>query len=277
MRDSSVTGRIAVGAFLGTTVIFTAFPLYWLAVSSLKPPSDIGLVSLVPRRITLENYLTTFNSQIPSWMFNSFAVSILTTLIGLSVAALGGFAFARYRFRGRQLLFGMVLASLAIPEYATVIPQFAIMRELGLLNTWAAVILPLSANALVLFLLRQYFSQLPQELFDAARLDGSSEWRVFKSVALPLVRPGLGAAGLLLFLSSWNAYLLPLVMLTDSSQFTIPIGLSFVHSQLDFGVSDQSPWSLITAGTMLATLPLIFALLMMQRQFIGGLTAGAVK
>lgn len=277
MRDSSLLSRLAVRAFIAAIVIITALPLYWLVVSSLKPTSDIGVVSLIPARITLDNYFAALNSPIPKWMFNSFAVSLLTTVIGLFVAALAGFAFARYRFRGRNVLFALVLASLAIPEYATVIPQFAIMREFGLINTWAAVILPLSANALVLFLLRQYFSQLPQELFDAARLDGSGEWRVFRSVAIPLVRPGLGAAGLLLFLGSWNAYLLPLVMLTNSSQFTMPIGLAFVHSQLDFGVSDQSPWALITAGTVLATLPLMLCLVLMQRQFIGGLTAGAVK
>lgn len=277
MVKQPLAGRIARGIFLTVLVIVAAFPLYWLVVSSLRPLELLGRVELVPSQVTFDNYVAAFGTAIPRWMLNTLGIALLTTALGLVVAALGAFGFARYQFRGRTLLFAMVLASLAIPEYATVIPQFAIMREVGLLNTWLAVILPLSANALVLFLLRQYMSQLPEELFDAARLDGGGELRLFWTVALPLVRPGLGAAGLLLFLSSWNAYLLPLVMLTNSSQFTMPIGLAFLHSQLSFGYVEQSPWGVITAGTVICTLPLIIFLAAMQRQFIGGLTAGAVK
>lgn len=277
MRDTTLGGKIFRGVAVALLVAFTAIPLYWLLVSSFKPDSELGDTSLIPDTVTLSNYRSVFDTMIPQWMLNTLGISVGTTLLGLAVAALAGFGFARYRFRGRVVLFAMVLASLAIPEYATVIPQFAIMRELGLLNTWAAVILPLAANALVLFLLRQYFAQLPEELFDAARLDGCGEFRVFWRVALPLVRPGLGAAGLLLFLNAWNAYLLPLVMLTNSSQFTMPVGLAFLHSQLNFSVVEQSPWGAITAGTVISTTPLLLCLLIMQRQFIKGLTSGAVK
>ncbi|NED96490.1 carbohydrate ABC transporter permease [Phytoactinopolyspora alkaliphila] len=273
----SFAGRMGRGTVIGLIVIVTAFPLYWLLISSLKPSTRLGEVSLIPSSVTLGNYVAAFDTQIPRWMLNTFGIALLTTLLGVVVAALAGFGFARYRFRGRSLLFGVVLASLAIPEYALVLPQFTIMRQFGLLNTWAAVILPLAANALVLFLLRQYFSQLPEELFDAARLDGSGEFRLFWTIAVPLVRPGLGAAGLLLFLNAWNAYLLPLVMLTNSEQFTMPIGLAFLHSQLNFGIVEKSPWGAITAGTVISIVPLILCLLVMQRQFIGSLTAGAVK
>jgi ABC-type glycerol-3-phosphate transport system permease component len=277
MLKQPIVWRIVRGTFLTILVVVAALPLYWLIVSSLKPSDQLGSVELIPTEITLENYAAALDSQIPRWMANTLAIAVLTTGLGLVIASLAAFGFARYRFRGQTVLFALVLASLAIPEYATVIPQFAIMRQAGLLNTWLAVILPLAANALVLFLLRQYFSQLPEELFDAARLDGGGELRLFWTVALPLVRPGLGAAGLLLFLSSWNAYLLPLVMLTNSDQFTMPIGLAFLHSQLNFGFIEQSPWGAITAGTVLSTVPLIICLLFMQRQFISGLTAGAVK
>lgn len=277
MVRSSLSWRVVRAIFLAVLVVVAALPIYWLIVSSLKPSDELGSVELFPTNLTLENYGFALDSQIPRWMANTLGIAVLTTLLGLVIAALAAFGFARYRFRGQTILFALVLASLAIPEYATVIPQFAIMRQAGLLNTWLAVILPLAANALVLFLLRQYFSQLPEELFDAGRLDGGGEFRLFWTVALPLVRPGLGAAGLLLFLSSWNAYLLPLVMLTNSDQFTMPIGLAFLHSQLNFGIIEQSPWGAITAGTVISTLPLILCLLFMQRQFIGGLTAGAVK
>lgn len=277
MRREPLLPRIARTAFFVVVIVVAALPLYWLVVSSLKPTDQLGSVEIIPPEITLDNYAAAFDSKIPRWMLNTLGIAVLTTGLGIAIAALAAFGFARYRFRGQTVLFALVLASLAIPEYATVIPQFTIMRQAHLLNTWAAVILPLAANALVLFLLRQYFSQLPEELFDAARLDGAGEFRLFWTVALPLVRPGLGAAGLLLFLSSWNAYLLPLVMLTNSDQFTMPIGLAFLHSQLNFGFVEVSPWGAITAGTVLSTIPLILCLMFMQRQFIGGLTAGAVK
>ncbi|GAA2249337.1 carbohydrate ABC transporter permease [Herbiconiux moechotypicola] len=277
MIAERLSSRVVRAVVVVLLVVVIAFPLYWLVISSLKPSTLLGEVSLIPSQLTLDNYRAALAGPIPGWMLNTIGIALCTTALGVTVASLAAFGFARYRFRGRTILFGIVLASLAIPEYALVLPQFTIMRQFGLLNTWAAVILPLAANALVLFLLRQYFAQLPEELFDAARLDGAGELRLFWTVAVPLVRPGLGAAALLLFLNAWNAYLLPLVMLTSSDQFTMPIGLAFLHSQLNFSIVEESPWGAITAGTVISTVPLIVCLLVMQRHFIGGLTAGAVK
>jgi ABC-type glycerol-3-phosphate transport system permease component len=273
----SLGGRIALGAFIALVALACAVPLYWLLVSSLKPIEELAQVSLLPRSATLDNYVQAFGSDVPRWLLNTVTITILTTALGLMVASLAAFGFARYRFRGRTVLFALVLGSLAIPEYASVLPQFLIMRSFGLLNTYAAVILPMAANALALFLLRQYFTQLPEELFDAARLDGAGEFRAFVSIGLPLVAPGLGAAGLILFLSAWNAYLLPLVMLNRSEEFTIPVGLAFLHSQLNVGYIEHSPWGPVIAGTVLSILPIIICLMLTQRFFIRGLTAGAVK
>lgn len=270
-------GRIGLGFFIGLVVVICALPLYWLLVSSLKPIEQLAQVTLFPPDPTLQNYVDAFNSDVPRWLLNTIVITLLTTALGLALAALAAFGFARYRFPGRTILFGLVLASLAIPEYASVLPQFLIMREFGLLNTTAAVVLPMAANALALFLLRQYFSQLPEEVFDAARLDGAGEFRAFLTIGLPLVAPGLGAAGLILFLSAWNAYLLPLVMLSRTEEFTIPVGLAFLHSQVDVGYLTVSPWGPVIAGTVLSILPIIVCLMLMQRFFIRGLTAGAVK
>jgi ABC-type glycerol-3-phosphate transport system permease component len=277
MIRMTLGGRIALEAFVALVALVCAIPLYWLLVSSLKPIEHLAQVSLLPPVITFDNYVQAFNSQVPRWLLNTIAITVLTTACGLAVAALAAFGFARYHFRGRTVLFAIVLMSLAIPEYASVLPQFLIMRQFGLLNTYAAVILPMAANALALFLLRQYFSQLPEELFDAARLDGASEFRAFFTIGLPLVAPGLGAAGLILFLSAWNAYLLPLVMFNRSEEFTIPVGLAFLHSQLNVGYMEHSPWGPVIAGTVLSILPIIVCLMLMQRFFIRGLTAGAVK
>jgi ABC-type glycerol-3-phosphate transport system permease component len=270
-------GRVALGIFVALVTLACAIPLYWLLVSSFKPIEHLAQVSVLPTVVTIDNYVQAFNSQVPRWLLNTLFITVLTTALGLVVAALAAFGFARYRFRGRTVLFAIVLVSLAIPEYASVLPQFLIMRQFGLLNTYAAVVLPMAANALALFLLRQYFSQLPEDLFDAARLDGASEFRAFLTIGVPLVAPGLGAAGLILFLSAWNAYLLPLVMLNRSEEFTIPVGLAFLHSQLNVGYMEHSPWGPVIAGTVLSILPIIVCLLLMQRFFIRGLTAGAVK
>jgi ABC-type glycerol-3-phosphate transport system permease component len=270
-------GRIALGLFIAVVTLACAVPLYWLVVSSLKPIEQLAQVSLFPSVVTFDNYIQAFGSDVPRWLLNTIAITVATTLLGLAVATLAAFGFARYQFRGRTVLFGLVLLSLAIPEYASVLPQFLIMRQFGLLNTYAAVILPMAANALALFLLRQYFSQLPEDLFDAARLDGAGEFRAFLTIGVPLIAPGLGAAGLILFLSAWNAYLLPLVMLNRSEEFTIPVGLAFLHSQLNVGYMEHSPWGPVIAGTVLSILPIIICLMLMQRFFIRGLTAGAVK
>jgi ABC-type glycerol-3-phosphate transport system permease component len=277
MIRMTLPGRLALGAFVAIVTMLCVIPLYWLLVSSFKPIEHLAQVSVLPAVVTLDNYVQAFNSLVPRWLLNTLFITVLTTVLGLAVAALAAFGFARYPFRGRTVLFAVVLISLAIPEYASVLPQFLIMRQFGLLNTYAAVILPMAANALALFLLRQYFSQLPEDLFDAARLDGASEFRAFLTIGVPLVAPGLGAAGLILFLSAWNAYLLPLVMLNRSEEFTIPVGLAFLHSQLNVGYMEHSPWGPVIAGTVLSILPIIVCLLLMQRFFIRGLTAGAVK
>ena len=277
MIGTTLGGRVALGIFVALVTLLCAIPLYWLLVSSFKPIEHLAQVSVLPTVVTFDNYVQAFNSQVPRWLLNTLFITVLTTALGLVVASLAAFGFARYHFRGRTVLFAIVLVSLAIPEYASVLPQFLIMRQFGLLNTYAAVVLPMAANALALFLLRQYFSQLPEDLFDAARLDGASEFRAFLTIGVPLVAPGLGAAGLILFLSAWNAYLLPLVMLNRSEEFTIPVGLAFLHSQLNVGYMEHSPWGPVIAGTVLSILPIIVCLLLMQRFFIRGLTAGAVK
>ena len=277
MIRMSLGGRIALGLFVLVVAVLCAIPLLWLLVSSIKPIEYLAQVSLIPPVVTLDNYVQAFNSDVPRWLANTLAITVSTTVLGLAVAALAAFGFARYRFRGRMVLFALVLFSLAIPEYASVLPQFLIMRQFGLLNTYAAVVLPMAANALALFLLRQYFAQLPEELFDAARLDGASEFRAFLTIGVPLVAPGLGAAGLILFLSAWNAYLLPLVMLNRTEEFTIPVGIAFLHSQLNVGYMEHSPWGPVVAGTVLSILPIILCLILMQRFFIRGLTARAVK
>lgn len=264
--------------FLGVATLLALFPVYWLVISSLKPQSQFANPFPSIESLYFDNYVLAFTqSGVAVWLMNSTIIAILTTLLGLLVCSLAAFAFARYQFRGKNVLFAAVIATVAIPDYITLIPVFVIERQLGLLNTFAAVVLPLSASALGLFLMRQYFSQLPVELFDALRIDGGGEWRAYWSVAMPLVRPGLGAAGLLIFLGAWNAYLLPLVVLRSPQFFTMPLGLAATQSQLQQGNQSIDPWAILTVGSVVSIIPLAVCLIVMQRSFISGLTSGAVK
>lgn len=258
--------------------LFVAVPLYWLVVASFKPTSELGDPNPFPSTLTLENYAIALEQTgIARWMVNTAVIAIGTTALGLVICSLAAFAFARFTFRGKTVLFALVLASLALPEFVTVIPSFVIMRQIGLLNTFLAVILPVAAHALPVFLLRQYISQLPEEIFDAARVDGANQGAIFFRLTLPLIRPGLAASGLIIFLASWNAYLLPLIMLRDEALFTMPIGLAYIHGQLSQGAPAYDPWAALTAGTVISAIPLVICLLAMQRQFIAGLTQGAVR
>ncbi len=199
-------------------------------------------------------------------------------MLGVLITSLAAYALAKQRFWGRDVFFVVMLASLAIPDYVTLIPSFIIAKALSLLNTHWSVILPYSASVLATFLLRQYIRQIPDEILDAARIDGCSEFQIYRRIVLPVIKPGLGAATLLIFLHAWNAYLYPLVMLRTQDKFTIPLGIAFIHGQLDIHHgSGPSPWATIMVGGVLSMLPLVVCLIAMQKQFISGLTAGAMK
>jgi ABC-type glycerol-3-phosphate transport system permease component len=275
---ASRVGRLVLYFFLVIVAIVTVFPMFWVILSSVKPPEDFTSSSPVPHRLTLANFVDAFGqSDLPTWIANTAIIAVLTTALGLLVCSLAAFAFARYDFAGKKVLFGAVIVTLAVPSYVTLIPVFIIERQLHLLNTYPAVVLPLAASVLALFLLRQYFSQLPVEIFDALRIDGASEWSAYWRIAVPLIRPGLAASGLLLFLESWNAYLLPLIVLRSPDKFNLSVGLSAIHSQLTQGQTGVSPWAVISVGAMVSIVPLAVCLTVMQRFFVAGLTRGAVR
>jgi ABC-type glycerol-3-phosphate transport system permease component len=270
--------RATLYLFLGLVTLVTLFPVYWIAVTSIKPPSSISDAAPIPTHITWSNFAQAFTkSDLPTWLGNTAIIAFGSTALGLLVCSLAAFGFARYDFAGKRVLFGLVIATLAVPNYVTLIPVFLIERQAHMLDTYPAAILPLAASALALFLLRQFFGRLPQEIFDAARVDGASEWTAYWRVALPLARPGLATAGLLLFLDSWNAYLLPLIVLRSPGKFNLAVGISETFGQLNQGETAISPWAIISVAAVISIVPLAVCLAFMQRHFIAGLTSGAVR
>lgn len=205
-------------------------------------------------------------------LLNSVVIASVYTVLSMLLTSMGGYAFAKYEFRGKNLLFGLIVATLTIPAFVTIIPQFILVaRDLKMSNTFQAVILPSLANTIGIFYMRQAFQTVPTDLLHAARIDGAGEFRIFWQVALPVVRPALAALAILLFLASWNDYLWPLIVLTQKDSYTMPVALGTL-----VGLTRVS-WGGIMVGTAIATVPFLALFLALQRHFVAGIAGGAVK
>ena len=205
------------------------------------------------------------------YFINSVYIATSSTLLALFFCSLGGFAFAKYQFRGKTILFGIVLASMMVPFQVLLVPLFGLMYDIGWLNSYNAIIFPFSVGAFGVFLMRQFIVTIPSELLDAARIDGCSEFGIYYRIVLPIIKPALGALTIYTFLSSWNGYLWPLIVLRDDVKYTLPLGLASL-----VGIYRQE-YGMLMAGTLLSLLPIVVLFLAMQREFVQGITLGSVK
>lgn len=261
-------------ATLIVTSVIALFPMYWLFVNALTPiTSNPPLTPILWPAWSLDNFrrLLEGNVYYLNWMFNSLLIATAITVWHVLFDSMAGYAFAKRRFPGREVIFWLMLSTLMIPIHVTVIPLFIVTNKLGLIDTLLAVILPGTANAFGIFLMRQYIQTLPSELEEAARMDGASEWQVFWHVILPLARPALGALAIFTFVRHWNDFLWPLIALTRPQNYTLTVGVANLQGEFatDYGV--------IFAGAALAALPMIVFFFAFQRQFLEGVRMGAVK
>lgn len=247
-------------------------PWLWALLSSFKPRSEIMSTGFLPEVWQVRNYVELFTGTLyPRWLLNSVLVSVSAALVGVVLCSTAGYAFAKFRFPGKTLLFWVVIASVSIPPFTTVIPLFGWLARLGLLNTYAVLVLPFAASAFGLFMMRQYMSTLPDELIEAARIDGCSELRLFLTVILPLSRPALGTVGIMIFIASWNSFIWPLVFMRSDEMFTLPVGIAGLNSE------QMAEYGLIMAAAVVSCIPMLIIFFAMQKQIIAGLTRGAVK
>lgn len=205
------------------------------------------------------------------YFINSVFIATASTLLTLFFCSLGGYAFAKYDFRGQKILFGILLASMMVPFQVLLVPLFGLMYDIGWLNSYKAIIIPFSVGAFGVFLMRQFIVSIPSELLDAARIDGCSEFGIYYRVVLPIIKPALGALTIYSFLGSWNGYLWPLIILRDEAKYTLPIGLANL-----VGIYRQD-YGMLMAGTLLSLMPIVILFLAMQREFVQGITLGSVK
>ncbi|GGX73110.1 carbohydrate ABC transporter permease [Saccharospirillum salsuginis] len=268
-------GRAILWAALLTGVFMTVFPFFWsllMATHDRTTMFSSGLnLSLGDQLIA--NYARLLDTM-DFWvgMLNSFSVSIIGTIASLLFCSMCGYALAVYQFRGRNVLFGMMICSMMLPPILTLIPYYMVIDAIGLTNTHLAVWLPFSINPFGIFLIRQYVvASVPRDLLEAAKLDGASAFRTYWSVVLPLLRPGLATLAIVQFVFLWNNFLQPLVVLTSSEKMVITQMLRSVQ-----GIPN-TPWGALMLGTFISILPLVGIYMAASRQMISGLTSGAVK
>jgi multiple sugar transport system permease protein len=218
--------------------------------------------------------LNTESVRIPRWILNSTVVTVIATLGRVFLASLAGYALAKMSYPGKQILFALIIVLLAVPGVVLLIPKFLILKQLGLLNTYPGLILPLMFDAFAIFLMKQFFEQLPDELIEAASIDGASAWQTFSRVMLPLAAPGLIALTILSVQGIWNEFLHPLIAIPAAPDLaTLPIGLANLRAS--FG--QAQPWNTILAGSLIATIPIAIVFFVFQRYFIQGVAATGIK
>lgn len=254
--------------------IFSLTPLVWMVSASFMQAGEAtGFPPpIFPSDITWEHYATLFDRlNIGRYMLNSILIASLVTAISLLVNAMAGYAFAKFRFPGRNGLFKFLLGALVIPAQVAMLPLFLLLKQFGLINTYWGVVFPGMATIFGIFLIRQYMLSIPDDLLDAARIDGAGEFRIFFSIVAPLAKPILVTLAIFTFMASWNDFMWPLIVLSDNSMYTLPVALANMLGEYAPDVE------LMMAGAVITVLPVLLLFMVLQRSYIEGIMLGSVK
>ncbi len=269
--------RLGILALHAALLVFGALslmPLLWMVSASFMTQGEATTFppALLPHHPTLVHYRDLFGRlALGRYAFNSALVALVTTIGSLAINASAGYAFAKLRFRGRDATFRAMAAGLAIPVQVAMLPLFLLIKSLGLVNNYGGVIIPGLSSIFGIFLVRQYALAIPDDLLDAARIDGAGELRVFRSIVLPTIQPVLATLALWTFLATWNDFMWPLIVLSDDRRYTLPVALAGLVGEHAQDVE------LMMAGAVITVLPVLILFLMLQRYFVEGVTEGSVK
>ncbi|RUL63027.1 carbohydrate ABC transporter permease [Dyella dinghuensis] len=261
------------GLLIGGTIV-ALFPLLWmLSVSFMQPSAASALPPpLLPAHATFYNYELLFlRAGVGSYLLNSLFVSTAITVLSLAINLMAGYAFAKLRFAGRQQLFKTVIGMLVIPAQVAMLPLFLMLKYIGLVNNYGGVIVPAMSTAFGIFLVRQYARGIPDELMEAARIDGAGEFRIFVQIVLPLLKPIMVTLAIFTFLTAWNDFMWPLIVLTGQGHYTLPLGLASLARE------HATDTELMMAGSVVTVLPVLVLFLALQRYYLEGLLIGSVK
>ena len=267
-RTLMLHGVLAVGAFLAMA------PMIWMVSASLMPAGQANAYPprLFPDGITFEHYAALFTRlDLGRYFLNSTIIAVTVTAVSLIINSMAGYAFAKLRFRAREPIFRVLSAGLVVPVQVGMLPLFLLMKELGLVNTYWGVIIPTMASIFGIFLIRQYAVSIPDDLLDAARMDGAGELRIYTSIVLPNIVPILATLAIWTFLTTWNDFMWPLIVLSDESNYTLPVALASLVGE------HAHDTELMMAGSVLTVLPVMLVFLLLQRYYVQGIMAGSVK
>ncbi len=267
-------GLLGVNVALALLSALTLFPLAWMVSASFMAPGEASSYPppMLPASATLGNYQLLFAEHgLLRQALNSLLISLLATALSLTFNLSAGYAFAKLRFRGRERIFRLLLGALVIPAQITMMPLFLMLKRMGLVNTVPGVLVPWLASVFGIYLIRQYAQSLPDELLEAARIEGAGEARIFAQVVLPLLKPIIVTTAVLTFLGSWNDFMWPLIVLTDRDMQTLPVALATLSRE---HVQDVE---LMMAGAVITVLPVLLLFLALQRYYLRGLLEGSVK
>ena len=258
-------------AILLVLTILWLIPLAWALDTALKPESETTIIPLtwLSSHFTLQAFASTLSSSdLPRWYFNSILTSVVVSLATVVLASMAAYAFSRIPFRGRGVLFWIILAGIMIPGQVLIVPLFALMQSFGLVDTYLGIILPQIASPFAVFIFKQFFDGIPRDYEEAALMDGAHRLRVYWQILMPLARPAIATVAILTFVASWNNFIWPFIVITDTRMMTIPVGLATV--QTSYGIR----YAQIMASALLGGLPAVIVFLFFQRQIVEGLAGG---
>jgi multiple sugar transport system permease protein len=269
-----IASKILLYTILVVTSGITLAPLVWMASASLMPSGGANAFPppFFPKHVTFEHYANLLTrGNLARYLFNSAFLSFAVTTISLVINSMAGYAFAKYRFAGRDALFKLLVASMVIPAQVTMLPLFLMLNKMGFVNTYMGVIIPGMAGIFGIFLIRQFAMSIPDSLIEAARIDGASDFRIYWSVVLPLCRPVLITLSVFTFMGTWNDFLWPLIVMTDDSMYTLPVALA------NLSLEHVQDTELMMAGSVMTVAPVLVLFAVVQKYYISGIMAGSVK
>ncbi|HEV8125360.1 MAG TPA: carbohydrate ABC transporter permease [Gemmatimonadales bacterium] len=267
-------GRALLYGTLVAGAVFAILPMVWMVSASFMPTGMANSTPphFFPTALTLEHYRTLFTRlNLGRYLLNSTIVAVTVTGLSLLINSLAGYAFAKLRFKGRDRAFRILLTGLVVPVQVAMLPLFLLLREMGFINTYWGVIVPGMASIFGIFLVRQYALSIPDDLLDAARIDGADEFRIYRSIVVPAITPILATLAIWTFLNTWNDFLWPLIVLSDESKWTLPVAIANLSGE---HVQDTE---LMMAGSVVTVLPVVGVFLVLQRYYVAGIMQGSVK
>lgn len=252
--------------------IIMIFPFVWMIATSFKQPWDVYNLSIIPPESTFNNYIRLFGeSSFPRWFLNSFVVGLLVTFSVLFFDSLVGYTLCKFNFKGKKVIFILILSTMMIPTEMLVIPWYIMSNKWGWVNSYWGIMFPGIMTGFGTFLMRQFFQGVPDELLDAARIDGLNEFQIWWKIAMPLVKPAISALAIFTFLGNWNAFLWPLIVTSKTELYTLPVGLAFFSGEF------QTEWEMVMTGASVATIPVLIVFLIFQKQIIKGIALSGLK